>query len=1313
VEWLDGLLCPLAAVAEHYGALALVSVLSGMMGGGILGSGVLRLLARLVRVGAGSFAPGWVASVLIAVVCYVVGIAVDPLLKSTADRPRAIPAEAWERIGFFEWKILGDWSWPFLPLSEHPATGIVVHLALWIAMVLLVRAVLLWLHRDTPIGWSTPEDALPWYYRWVGSTTARRADQRFSLWMKRLLWVGWPVFLLCGYLLASESLRGGPRIPPQCTEDAPAMIAGAVGAFLGQPILGAPPPGAWVLGGLFLLAATVHLMLEGSPPAEKVKPKADEEEALPGPPPDPLRRLGDALHAKVPGAFLEALEQRAPREPELADFRDGESPLVREAFAALTGQEQPYSHQREVLDHLAAVWTMSAPEGIGAAPELREEVGPAPIREAELSTPHALVLAPEGSGRTTLSCLSALYVHLDRGATTLVIAFDLEAARAWAKRLREALVRSSARWNVQVVVAGEDMADAFLAGRTPAVVVAGLEELESDVLGAGRTDAFFASLGLIVAEDVDRFTGVREMHLHMVMRRVWALLDTLHHAPYPAVLLATVGPSASGMEAWARHVLAAPMRVFDRDGAPRLTQALLRRRDMADAHGEAISIETIMAACEEAALPWHLRRAGDTARHVVRAETELGQLRRHHKSDPLDAEVVLLEGTYPDVRREAERLAHAGRRTERGSVVIVMAPPTDEEMVLHEEAADAPNRARIDALPRAISLAEPDVVRQRHLDRALGREQHVAALEARFGAELTDALLSRLEEKRRIRYRDLWYFDPRADDAAVKRMVRAAGETALGEPIRGDCVSESADRVALVDRGTSEVLLEVDRAIAAALHPPGTIFEHPRGRYAVMGLEGSRATRDAQHASLGGRSPQGSIACEQVSEPHRTTPDREVRIEAEAIAFEARELGGAPVRVAFADARVEESTHGVRRYGPDLKLIEHRRYKEPVSASYSTEVCAVALDGCEDLAARVPLAAALRLVLPCALRGSRDLIDAALADVAGEPCLVFFDRTPGSSGFARAVSEGSLAELLTLARLALERLVGPVQRHLHHRHDTTHAPELEAWDAGAALAWLDRALDAPPELEAEAAEELGRRVEYTEGEGRGDLGRLWISSTGRTDDLVWTRHRWKSAHELGGQPAGLVFLDVAVERRTIAWAIRKATIAGASATPVKEIRDPAQWMQVHQAALSTASGDLAAFYERLYRLAGAQLTDTVLALVSAIPTHPSPIAPAERAPIAVLARRRADRDAKVLLAWALVPSAQRPTVRMTEAGPVLQIVRDGKEEVVDLSGGAIKTLTGDTGAALALSWGEDAPPEQALAADEAAAEAEADPESAA
>lgn len=1307
MSWLDQILCPVAQLSDLIGASTIVAIWAGVFAGGLLASTVFRVFRKLLAPGSTSIVPRWLAAVLIALAVYTVALIVDPLLKAVLTRPAGVPAEVWSRIGFFEWKLMGgEWSWPILPLSDHPGPGIVVHVVAWLAVVSVVWALLAWLHRNTRLTWETPQEELPWFYRWVGSSTTRRADARFRKWIRPLLLVLVPFHLLSGFLLATEADARMARANVQCADGDGAGQAlpdltelglpvgqtpaegetGALGQAVrerlgGGEIPGGFPPGAWALAGLLLLALSVHLIIDGRPPEEKPEKNKKDEAADAAPAVDPLRRLGDALQSLVPGAFLEALEEHPQSPGEPTEFAQSISPLVREAFSSLAGSDTPWSHQREVLDHLAGVWRMAAPSGPGAAPALIEELGPTPIRSEDPESPHALILCAEGSGRTTLTCVAALYVHLDRGATTLVIARDRDAARLWAKRLRDTLARSSARWNVHVVVAGDDLAEALLSAHTPAVVVAGLEELETDVLASQRTDPFFARLGLIVAEDVDRFTGVAEMHLHMIMRRTWAILDTVHDAAYPVALLAVAGPSASGLEAWARHVLAAPMRIFDRDGAPQTARAVLRRRDLADSKGEAIPLSMVAEACDRAQIPWHRRRAGDAHRQERTAETELGRLRRFHVDDPLDAEVVLLEGTYPDVRREAERLSHAGLRTERRVAVLVLAPPADEEMVLHEEAIDAPNRELIDALPRAVSLSEPDLVRQQHIDRALGREQDVAALRSRFGADLIDDMLGRLEQAGRVRERKVWYFDARADDAASRRLVRTAEEAALGEPLAASCVSDSSERVEVIDRGTSEILRRVDRAVAAAMHPPGSILLHERGRYRVL-----------EHQER-------VILCEEVTEPHRTTAERATELERPTPSWSPRKLGGSPLNVSLVRAQVRESFHGVRRYAPGPTLVEHRRYERPVRASYVTDVCLIGdAEGHAPLsrAALIPLAAAMRMMLPCYLRGATDLVDVDVVELAGRPCLVVFDRTPGASGFCRFVFETGIAQLLRLTRMVLERLVGPELTRLHRIHDTTVTGELtpSQWRRDEALTWLDVVLDAPQggDEESDQRERQGRRVEWLTGEGPGDLGRLWVSSTGRTDDLVWTRHRFRSLHALGEHPSGFVHIDMAVERRTIAHAIRRAVAAGASRT-VEKITDSQQWIVQHRASLATASVDLVALMDRLRSLSEEHYVDTVLALVAAIPTRHEPISVAERAPLVVLSRRRADRDAKVVLAWAMLPATFNPTVRLAPEGAVLEVTRGGKRAVVDLSGNEIRLHEGDPGAELAMSWDRGGEPE--------------------
>jgi hypothetical protein len=1196
-----------------------------------------------------SAGPPAAAASLVCVGLYMFGRAIDPLLASLLRRPSWFPEQAWANVGWFEWKLLGrPWVWGALPLSEHPALAILVHLVVWALIWVLVRAALdrIW---GANLRWSSPERELPWYFPWVGSSTTRRADRRFRRWLGPILMVLLPMHVLAGMHLAEN-----------------------VGAR--------PAPGAWVTGGLLLWTTLFHLLTTGRPPAAEKSEKVEDAAATDDPTDPrvaPLARLREAVERLRPGVQLEALEQRQAVAERRAPFPATISPLVREVFEELTGAQQPWTHQAELLDHLAELWRMEAGPERGEVPTLAEERVAGVVSQAQGSTAHALVLAPEGSGRTTLTLLAALHVFFDRGATSLIIVRDRAAASHWQQTLERALLGSSARWNVLVCLAGEDLSTALIAERTPAIIVADLETCESEILCDPRTDNFLGRLGLIVADDVDAFTGVAEMHLQLCVRRLWALLDRLHEAPYPAALLATAGAGASGMDAWAKHVLAVPMRLFSDDGAPTRARVLLRRRDLVDGAGGDIPLATLAAACDLAELPWHLRLAGDGNRTVRRAAFDLGSLRRYHRDDPRAAAIVIVEGSYADVRREADRLAHMGmdleleRFPERSPVVLVLAPPGDEEMVLHEEAADAVHRELVASLPRAVPLAEPRVVRQRHFDRAVGREQDLQALRDRFGGRFVDETVARLGDA--LRLREVLHIDPQTDDIVAQTLLRAVKEGALGQPIDAACVGDRGSRAQIVDAGTSELLLTIDASVARAVYPPGRVFIHPRGRFMVIDDPHARARTGAPER-VGGARELVEIAAEQIDGLERTTLDRSLALELGhepgTLAWTERQLGGRTLPVTLTHAQVIERLHGVRRFAPGPTLVDQRIYEQPIEVRYGTDVCLIATkhpeaqETSDDIL--IPLCAALRMVLPSYLRAATELVDVDIATLGERRVLCVFDRTPGGSGFARHVCERGLRDLLELARMVLERCVGPEFVRLRHIHDRAPGSDPARWRISAAISWLDTILD-PPRPSADAHDEpmiAGPRVEFVPGEGVGDLGRLWITRTGRTDDLVWTRHAWWSAVPLAGQPRGKVFFDIAVERPAIAAARRRALELDGPSTSSTSHRGSLLGQEdrfiaradrldldsrdAHQQVVAAERSELEPIRAKLAELCGDALTETVLALVAAIPISPRPLMIAERGPLAVLARRHADVDAKLLLACVLLPSTAAAAI---VAGP--------------------------------------------------------------
>lgn len=1265
----DALLCRLLQLALDLGPGGVALVVAGL---GLLGSlavAVGRFFTK--RLAPGSPTPGapWVASMLVLVALYAFARAIDPLLASRLEVPAGFDPERFARVGWFEWRLFAErrWAWPILPLADHPAIGLLLHAFFWPTLLLLVRWILVRLpsdrrERGVDVDFETPEAALPRWWRWTGATTPRRADDRFRKWSRGLVAVLATLHLTAAGLLAA----GAPPTRPQarCDEGLstdsvaeslpsalpsdlptgalpegvlPEALTEALPQSLTNPSLHAgvaPAPGTWILAALLLFFLSFHLLTAGRPPSTPKKETSEEEEETEAPPPpDPLAKLGLAVRALRPGTRLEALEALPPNEASAVAPPERLGLLARELLVELTGGDALWSHQREVLDHLLASWQLDAAAGRGPSPALVEEVSRSPIRKTD-DAPHALVLAPEGSGRTTLARLALLHVAFDRGATTLVVLPNRRAARRWAEQLREALERSSARWTLQVCVAGEDLQAAFIGGKTPGVVIADLESFESEVLGDPRSDAFFDRLGLVVVDDADAFVGVAEMHLHLCMRRLWALADTRRpagDAAYPMVLLALAGPAhaSSGASAWARHLLAVPLRVFESDGAPRVPRALLRRRDLVDGSGDDLPLALLAEACDAAGIPWHARFGGDVLRELRRVDGDLARFRRHHVDDPRDAEVVLLEGNYPDVRREADRLAHAGVRTEAGSCVLVLAPPADEEMVLHEEADDAPNGALTRSLPRFVVLAEPDVLRQRHFDRALGREHDVDALRTRFGTSFVDETLTRLDASGRIARRSVWRFDRRRDDAVATERLRAVREAALGEPIDADCVSDSGARVRLEDVGTATEIGVVDRAIAPARHAPGTIFLASSGRHRV------RAWVD------------GALQVEPLVEPWRTTIDRVTTLDVGRVAFVTRQLGGAPCELSLVRGEVREKIVGLRRYGPASELLEHRRLEPASEARYATDVLLLATPLPRE--ASVPLAAALRMSIGCALRGADTLLGVDELELHGRTCLAFWDRTPGASGYASTLARELLGEVLRLARMVLERLVGRESVRLRRLHDTSVDGDSIAWDLGAALAFLDGLLDAPPHARPEPRRP---KREHVPGEGSaGDLGRLWMARSGRSDDLVWTRHAFESGESHH-------HLDVAVERRALLEELERARERGAATEP-QVVRAASEWSAAH-APLATDGWEIAELRAFLAPLGD----DAILALCAAIPTRAAALSPAERTPLVALSRRRADIDAKSLAALALLSDAADAAVLVGDDGVFVR----AHGRIVDLSG---------------------------------------------
>src|SRR5690606_34868549 len=176
--------------------------------------------------------PAAVGAALACVLLYAFGRAVDPLLASLLARPGWFPAGRWGAVGWFQWKLRGrPWAWGALRLREHPGVAFLVHTIVWVALWFVLRFALEWIWASH-LRWSAPTRDLPWYFRGVGSSTTRRADQRFRRWLGIVITVLLPIHVLAGMRLA----------------ESPGSL---------------PAPGAWVTGGLLLWMTVFHLLVGG------------------------------------------------------------------------------------------------------------------------------------------------------------------------------------------------------------------------------------------------------------------------------------------------------------------------------------------------------------------------------------------------------------------------------------------------------------------------------------------------------------------------------------------------------------------------------------------------------------------------------------------------------------------------------------------------------------------------------------------------------------------------------------------------------------------------------------------------------------------------------------------------------------------------------------------------------------------------------------------------------------------------------------------------------------------------------------------
>jgi hypothetical protein len=334
-------------------------------------------------------------------------------------------------------------------------------------------------------------------------------------------------------------------------------------------LTGAIPVSLWAVGAVVLDGLTRNLGLPPEAPPEEAR-KAKDEAPLAQAARDPsvlVRALahdprGPGLELAAGGWLLGRAEHLASR-TRLAD----ESRLLRDLLSALSIRGF-YVHQEAAA-------------------------------EALLAGKHVLMETPPVSGRRTLGDVLSMHEVLLRGGSVLCLSPDADESERRARTFRDVARRSNWRWAIHHHDLGSHgRTGLHLGARQPQIVFATPESLHEDLCPRHADwDAFLGSLSLVVAIDVDRYTGSRGANLAYLMRRLARVARKAGAAPR---VLATVAPFGPDVQGFAERLLGVTFEVVgpesDSRGAP-VQQIVVGRAPRALELHPAVSARGVAIVC--------------------------------------------------------------------------------------------------------------------------------------------------------------------------------------------------------------------------------------------------------------------------------------------------------------------------------------------------------------------------------------------------------------------------------------------------------------------------------------------------------------------------------------------------------------------------------------------------------------------------------------------------------------------------------------------------------------------------------------------
>jgi ATP-dependent helicase YprA (DUF1998 family) len=931
--------------------VAQLTTLAIALGAIVAVAGLAILYARLNP----KVSPGpiFVAAAVLLLGLYVLGCALDLAAGWLSARPLAFHDSLSERIVLGRFPALR----PLLPLRQYPLLAAPVHTACAFGLFLVLIKLVWWVGELRTLEESTYAPHWRDLFGFCGyGRNLRTIEERTLVWLRPLSLAGL-VLLAAAFL---ELHYRDPREPPL------------------SPFL-------WAVATSLAVAATVN-WLSSRRQDEAARAKPEEKPAEP-PPLEvsawlaALRAHGfeiDEEHARV-SAEAPAL-QGAPRPG--AGFAEAE--LQRELLEVLTGGKGLYSHQEEALARVA-------------------------------ERKHLLLLAPPRAGKTTAAQLAAVRTALGEGKNALFVLRDRESAALAAAELGRTLARTSWSQNLRCTVAGPEMQELLAQRRSPVLTFSFADALE-ETLGAYRDHAYLLEhLGLVVIEDLERYSGVRAANLHFRMRRLLAVLELLHGRP---VLCGTIGTPARDLERYAETLLGVDLAVVATDGAP--TCAVRQLAAIAPATETDGIPAAAIAAAEAQALGLPLSLLGFAAVTATELERAASRVSRAHAqlqpAAPERARVSLAELTPASIDRVLAAARHLGSAQEeatRGEHLQLLIPALDP--VSRWLARDLERAFASGSEGRRTLIADlaSGPLRERHLRRALAELPSAELDWARrvFGGEAIERL-----ERAGLLERDRSP-EPRGEPPAlrvVERVRFTAGARATRPGVlTGDTIGD--DPVRVVDRATGTVIRRLDPGRAALVAYPGAVLLYRGRRFRVSSEPPSYAAGSEVGAELHGE----DVQTIRIRSIHTSILDPgELR---------PLSLGGATVRGGLCAVAVTETVTGARRHRSDGSLDGIEAFA-PLTASFRS----LARVLCVGVVGEAALQAFANLLRPCLAAvmdcGEEGLevatamaLDGADPTLAAEgPVLLLIDSYEGGAGYARAVDSRVLREALRLALAILE-----------------------------------------------------------------------------------------------------------------------------------------------------------------------------------------------------------------------------------------------------------------------------------------------------